>query len=161
MEKNIQPEGQHITHSRKSLRLTFRVANGEVRMVSYERLAMICPPSVGECPQAGKHGGYWMELRDGNDRVLFHRVLDNPLGDSVALHSPDGRIQRVFGDVKENFFEVLLPDDGNAKSVAFMGESLEPVAARKKQVAAASELARFNLPKGIKGGVSEAEGGRQ
>jgi hypothetical protein len=161
MENIVRLEGQHMRQYRKSLRLTFRVADGEVRLVSYERLDMICPPSFGERPEAGKHGGFWMELHDASDRVLFHRVLNTPLGDSVAVHSPDGKIQRVFGAVNENVFEVLLPDDSKAKTIAFMGESLEPATVRKEQVAAARELARFNVPEGMKSGEAETQGGGQ
>lgn len=152
MKNIVRPEGQHVSQSRKSLRLSFRVADGEVRLVSYERLDMICPPSVGERPEAGVHGGFWMELRDANDRVLFHRLLHSPLGDSVEVHSPDGKIRREFGDVKESIFEVLLPDDANAKSIVLMGESLDPAKARKKRKGGSSELARFDVPKGEKGG---------
>lgn len=148
-----RPEGQNVRHSPKSLRLTFRVADGEVRLVSYERLDMICPPSVGERPEAGKHGGFWMELRDAKDRVLFHRILHSPLGDSVEVHSPDGKILREFGDVTENIFEVLLPDNANAKYIVLMGESLEPATSRKKSEEGSRELARFDVPKGEKGGV--------
>jgi hypothetical protein len=159
--ENIVPIGvQHVRPYRKSLRLTFRVADGEVRLVSYERLDMICPPSVGERPETGRNGGFWMELRDTNNRILFHRILDNPLGDSVEVHSPDGKIQRVFGAVKENVFEVLLPDDSQAKTIAFIGESMEPATVRQEQVAAARELARFNVPEGMKGGEADTRGGR-
>jgi hypothetical protein len=159
--ENIVPIGvQHVRPYRKSLRLTFRVADGEVRLVSYERLDMICPPSVGERPETGRNGGFWMELRDTNNRTLFHRILDNPLGDSVEVHSPDGKIQRVFGAVKENVFEVLLPDDSQAKTIAFIGESMEPATVRQEQVAAARELARFNVPEGMKGGEADTRGGR-
>jgi len=112
---------------------------------------MICPPSVGERPEAGRHGGFWMELRDANDRVLFHRLLHSPLRDSVEVHSPDGKIRREFGDVKESIFEVLLPDDSDAKSITLMGESLDLAKARKKRRGASSELARFDVPKGAKG----------
>jgi hypothetical protein len=93
--------------------------------------------------------------------VLFHRVLDNPLGDSVEVHSPDGKIQRVFGDVKENVFDVLLPDEVKAKTIVLVGESLKPVTLRKEQAAATRELARFNVPKGMKGSQAETEERRQ
>jgi hypothetical protein len=146
---------------RRTLRLSFRVAHGEVQLVSHERLEMICPASIGELPQAGRNGGFWIELRDESDRVLFHRVLDNPLGDSVEVHSPDGKIRRVFGDVKENMFEVLIPDDSKGKTLALMGESLEPVTLRKEQVAAARELARFNVPNGMKDDQAEKQEGQQ
>jgi hypothetical protein len=159
--ENIVPIGvQHVRPYRKSLRLTFRVADGEVRLVSHERLDMICPPSVGERPETGRNGGFWMELRDTNNRILFHRILENPLGDSVEVHSPDGKIQRVFGAVKENVFEVLLPDDSQAKTIAFIGESMEPATVRQERVAAARELARFNVPEGMKGGEADTRGGR-
>ena len=160
MENIVPIELQHVRQYRKSLRLTFRVADGEIRLVSYERLDMICPPSVGERPETGRHGGFWMELRDTNNRVLFHRILDNPLGDSVEVHSPDGKIRRVFGTVKENIFEVLLPDDSEAKTIAFIGESMQSVTVRQERVAAARELAHFNVPKGIKGGETDIRGGK-
>jgi hypothetical protein len=108
MANIVRPEGKQVKRFRKSLRLTFRVANDEVRLVSYERLNMICPPSVGDRPEAGKHGGFWMELRDADDRVLFHRLIYSPLGNSVEIHSPDGKIHREFGDVKENIFEFFF-----------------------------------------------------
>lgn len=160
MENIVPIEVQPVRQYRKSLRLTFRVADGEIRLVSYERLDMICPPSVGERPEAGRHGGFWMELRDTNNRVLFHRILNNPLGDSVEVHSPDGKIQRVFGTVEENVFDVLLPDDSKAKTIAFMGESLEPVTLRQERVAAARELAHFDVPEGMQGGEADTRGGR-
>lgn len=152
MENNILPEGQQVKHYRKSLRLRFRAAEGEVKLLSYERLNMICPSSVGERPEEGKHGGFWMELRDANDRVLFHRILHSPLGDSVEIHSPDGKIRRVFGEVKENVFEVLLPDVTNASFITLIGESRVPAEAIEKRTGGSSELSRFNVPIGEKGG---------
>jgi hypothetical protein len=113
---------------------------------------MICPPSVGEQPEVGKHSGFWVELCDAKGRVLFHRVLDNPLGDSVEVHSPDREIRREFGDVRESTFEVLLPDDARAKHITLMGEYLDPAEARKQPREGSSELARFDVPKGEKGG---------
>lgn len=151
MEHAASPGGRPVTPYRKSIRLTFRIADGEVRLLSHERLPMICPPSVGERPQAGKHSGFWMELRDAKDHVLFHRVLDNPLGDSVEVHSPDGKIERIFGTPAESVFEVLLPDDGQAATIALMGESLQPATARKERAVGTRELARFDIPAGMKG----------
>ncbi len=148
---NFRRQGIPIEQHRKTLRLTFRIAEGEVRLISFERLDMICPPSVGERPEAGKHGGFWIELRDANNRVLFHRLLHSPLTNSVEVHSPDGKIRREFGDVKESIFEVLLPDYADAKSITLMGESLDLVKARKS-VGGSRELARFDMPKGEKGG---------
>jgi hypothetical protein len=115
---------------------------------------MICPPSIGQRPEAGKHGGFWVELRDASDRVLFHRVLHSPLGDSVEVHSPDGKIKREFGPSSESTFEVLLPDQDAARTVVLMGEYLDAARARRERAEGpgepakgARELARFEVPK--------------
>jgi hypothetical protein len=148
MQTTSKPQGQPARMYRKCMRATFRASQGEIHLVSHERLDMICPPSIGERPVAGKNGGFWMELRDRNDHVLFHRVLNNPLGDSVEVHSPDGKIERITGEPsRDNVFEVLLPDADDASTIVLMGESLEPLTARKQRAAASRELARFEVPK--------------
>jgi hypothetical protein len=133
------------------MRLTFRAANGEIQLISVEHLDMICPPSVAERPIVGKNGGYWMELRDKADRVLFHRLLHSPLANSVEVHSPDGKIERIFGEPKENVFEVLVPDDANASAIVMLGETLEPSKVQEAKQAPSRELARFNLSEGDTG----------
>jgi hypothetical protein len=119
---------------------------------------MICPPSIGERPKAGLNGGFWIELRDKKDHVLFHRVLSNPLGNSVEVHSPDGRIQRVFGAAEESSFEVLLPDYAEAKTIIFLGESLESAADKEGKITTARELARFNVSNKLGDGQTQARG---
>ena len=136
--------------SRKTLRLTFQVVNGEVKLVKHRRVSMITPPSVGEAPETGKHGGFWMELRDQDDRGLFHRNLIAPAGDSVEVHSPDGDIRREYVPSKESTFEVLVPDYGEGASIVLCGKksgggetSMAAGAAPKTR-----ELARFEIPEG-------------
>jgi hypothetical protein len=131
--------------------LTFQVGNGEARLLSHERLNMICPPSVGERPQAGRSGGFWMELRDSGGRVLFHRLLSSTLAGSVEVHSPDGSIRREFGSAEDTIVEVLLPDEPDATSVVLMGDYLDARIATAGRAAGARELARFDVPVGEKG----------
>ena len=132
----------------KSLRLRFQYSDGKVRLLSYERLNMICPPSIGEPPLVGKSGGYWMELRDDKNRALFYRLLNWPLGQSVEVHSPEGKILRMFGPARDHVFELLLPDDPKSVAMVLAGEGLD----HKLQTPSA-ELARFNVPQGERGGV--------
>jgi hypothetical protein len=113
---------------------------------------MICPPSVGERPQAGRHGGFWVELRDRNDVVTFFRVLNDPLRTSVEVHSPDGKIRREFGPPEDTTFEVLVPDDPQADTLVLIGEYRDPRASAQAQQgrqaqprAGAQEIARFHL----------------
>lgn len=154
MANNVQPQGQGAGPFRKTLRLTFRVVNGEPQLVRHERLDMMCPPSIGERPQVGSHGGYWMELRDKSGRVLFHRILHAPLGDSVEVHSPDGKIRREVGTPSERVFEVLVPDQDEASTAVLVGEGLQPAKAAGARALRAvepaggtRELARFEIPK--------------
>jgi hypothetical protein len=166
MSNDVAPKDQGVRPSRKTLRLTFRVADGEVRLVRYERLNMITPPSTGERPEAGKHGGFWVELRDAGERALAHRVLHLPLRDSVEVFSPDGTIQREFGPSLEGTFEVLLPDHDEASAVVLFGDYLDAAKARRvyaekggESAQGARELARFELAKGDQGGEVVTGGG--
>ena len=149
MTNDVRSQVQDVEHPRKTVRLTFRVVSGEVRLESHARLEMICPPSVGECPKAG-HSGYWMELRDARGHVLFHRLLHAPLGNSVEVHSPDGNIRRVFGPPVDNIFEALVPDTPQAVSMVLMGESLDAETGFAIE-GGAKELMCFDLPKGDTG----------
>lgn len=152
MTNNVQLQDPEIKPYRKCLRLTFRAAEGAVQLVSHERLEMICPPSVGVRPEAGKNSGFWMEVRDASGRVLFHRLLHSPLADFVEVYSPDGTIRREFKPVKESVFEVILPDDDDARSIVLMGEYLNPAEANEQRGKRAKKLAQFDIPKGEKGG---------
>jgi hypothetical protein len=136
--------------ARRTLRLRFRASGNEVTLLSVERLAMICPPSVGEQPSAGVNGGSWIELRDRDDATTFFRVLNDPLRASVEIHSPDGAIRREFDPAATTTFEVLVPDDPRAQTLVVMSDAAAPQprkrAGGKDAVAgAAREMARFDL----------------
>ena len=146
MEKDETSKGQAPRSPRRSLRLTFKISNGTVELVSHERLQMIAPPQVGERPEAGKHGGFWIELRDAENGVLTHRLIGPTQLNSVEVHSPDGKIEREFGEVKESVFEVLLPDVQAAKSIALMGDPLGRVKGKAARAETSGELARFEIP---------------
>lgn len=108
---------------------------------------MICPPVVGDKPEKGKHGGFWVELLNEKNEMLFHRPISSILN-SVEVHSPDGKIQRITGNAGQRVFEVLVPDDETATHVSLVGEELGDTKKRSAKAAAGSvELARFEIPK--------------
>jgi len=151
MENEERPKSPPSKPSRSSIRLTFRVSGSEVTLISHQRLPMITPPQPGERPQVGKHGGFWLEMRDGHNHVLAHRLIDPTLLNSVEVHAPGGKIERKFGEAEDSIFEILLPDEEGARTVALIGEPL--VRAKGEKVAGRSmELARFDLPGRGKGG---------
>jgi hypothetical protein len=153
MEHNTQQKDWYKTPSRKTLRLTFRLSEGKLSLISHQRLNMICPPVVGDKPEKGRHGGFWVELLDEKDQMLFHRSLPTMLN-SVEVHSPDGKIRREFGDGGEQIFEVLVPDDESAAYISLVGEDLTQSKDKKKEKLApgSTELARFEIPKSKEGG---------
>ena len=131
--------------SPRTLRLIFEYSDGQVRLLSHQRVPMTCPAASGAAPQAGRNGGFWIELRDDFGRVRFHRLLQHPLGDSVELHEPNGTIRRVFGPPSESVFMVLLPDDPEATSIVLMGD-LDPAGQNALRMPSSTELARFAIP---------------
>jgi hypothetical protein len=136
--------------ARRTLRLRFQASGNEVSLLSMERLAMICPPSVGEQPSAGVNGGSWVELRDRDDATTFFRVLNDPLRASVEIHSPDGEIRREFDPAATTTFEVLVPDDPRSSTVVVMSDVAAPrprkrAATSDAAPAGAREVARFDL----------------
>ena len=153
MEKHEKRQNPPPKPSPRALRLTFRVSNGKVELVSHERLEMIVPPAFGERPVAGIHGGNWLELRDADKDVLAHRLISPTNLNSVEIHSPDGSIERVFGEVRDQIFEVLLPDEDAAASVALMGEPLiQPENEAINAANTSGELAEFEIPGRRQGG---------
>jgi len=145
MEQINQPAGARPQPSRRTLRLTFRSSAAGVSLVSVERLPMITPPQPGERPEVGKHSGQWFELRDGNERVLAHRLIDPSLLNSVEVHSPDGTIRREFGAPKDSVFEVLLPDTDDARVAVLVGDPIDRPKPGARAAARSGEIARFDL----------------
>ncbi len=132
--------------SRKTLRLTFQPTDGGLELLSVESLKMITPAQPGERPDASRNGGNWFELRDDKGQVLAHRLIDASLLNSAEVHSPDGRLTRVFGGMKKEIFEVLLPDTAAARSAVLVGSPLNGRESVDFQSARSGDIASFDLP---------------
>jgi hypothetical protein len=115
-----------------------------------QRVQMIAPPSVTARPEQGTSSGFWFEVQDENGRVLFHRLLHDPLRMAVEVYYPDGKIQRVTGPPTEGEFEVLVPDIPGAATIVLFGSV--PSSLAQREVAPASELGRFPLRPSPTGG---------
>lgn len=149
MEQVNQPVARNQDISRRTLRLTIRSSAKGLELVKVEHLPMITPPQPGERPEAGRHGGHWFELRDGENRVLAHRLINESLLNSVEVHAPNGTIQRVFGGLRDTTFEVLLPDVDGARFAVFVGDPIAPGKAPDPQAdarrAQSGDIVRFDL----------------
>jgi hypothetical protein len=59
-------------------RLAFAYDGDKVDLVRAERIEMIAPPVVTPPPEANA-GGFWLEVRDKQGNLIYHRPLYNPL----------------------------------------------------------------------------------
>ena len=136
---------------RMTLRLTFRYDGAHVTLAQQERIDMLSPQSAVAAPIAGKHSGFWVELRDAQGEVLFYRVLHNPIPFAVAVHSPNRVITTIAGAPGKGQFEVLLPDLPGATTIVFFGSPLDI----DRALEPAQEMGRFAVE------AAPGEGGAQ
>jgi hypothetical protein len=146
MDARDRPGGNPQGFTRRTLRLTFRSSDEGVDLLSVDRLDMITPPLPGERPEAGKHGGNWLELRDSDEHVLAHTLINPSVLNSVEVHSPDGSIERHFGAMRNVVFEVFLPDVEGARTAVLVGTALKPSKRRGARAEVSSNIATFELP---------------
>ena len=124
-----------------TIRLVFRYEDGRVQVVSQRRVEMIAPASAAPRPEPGKHIGFWVEVRDSRDNVVFHRVLHNPIPFMVERYSADGSIRATEQDVARAEFEVLVPDIPGAATIVLYSSPLE----LQRTQEPAREIGRFPL----------------
>jgi len=87
--------------------------------------------------------GFWIDLRDANERPIYRQVLHNPVPVSVEIHTDDKNnpIRREVNPNPEAVFGVLIPDLPNAESLVIVSSPLKADAMFEP----ASDLARFSL----------------
>jgi len=106
----------------RTLRLTFEYEGTTVRLLSRQAVEMLAPPS-DRTDEYANHAGFWVEVRDAEDRVLYRRILHHPI--QWTREAPSGDPQRPFtrvpNDSKRGVFTVLVPDFPNAQHVRLVG----------------------------------------
>jgi hypothetical protein len=129
-----------IQGSDRTLRLTFEFKGADVRLIARQSVDMMAPPS-DQIDEYSDHAGFWIELRDGSDRVLYRRVGQNPI--ATDREAPSGDPQRPFthvpDDRKQGVFTVLVPDLKDARELRLMGSPSDAPAR------AAREILRMDL----------------
>src|SRR5262245_60537999 len=90
-------------------------------------------------------GGVQLEVRDSEDRVVWHKRVLDPIARSRAVYSPDPDepIRRVDMPVPEGAFQVVVPDLPGAETFVLQGRPLLPGGTARRPVpeATASALA--------------------
>lgn len=86
--------------------------------------------------QPGKNAGYWFELRDKNETVLYTQLILDPT--RMEAHGPNGQL--LIPECDEKLIAPLdLPNDLSAKAIVFFGSPYGTFDG-------ASEIGRFVLP---------------
>lgn len=108
---------RYVPPPRESWRLTFAFDGAAIELLRSESLPMVSPATIGEPPQGDRQAGAWLEVLDDEGRVIFHRLLHDPLAVRAEHHSPDGRIEVHFRPPQPGRFEAVVPALATARSV--------------------------------------------
>ena len=94
----------------RALRLIFSYKGAKPTLVSRQELEMIVPPS-DRTSEYEQHSGFWVEVRDAEERVIYRRVMRNPMEEE--REAPSGDPKRPFTRVRpqnpQGVFAVLVP----------------------------------------------------
>jgi hypothetical protein len=108
-----------------TLRITFSYDGPKLEIIRVQRVAMRAPAPATMTPQINQTG-YWLEVRNGNGKLLYHR----------PIHDPTNRHIESFGDAPgkpmhlhpatatKGEFEVLVPDLPSAQTFRLLGPIL-------------------------------------
>ena len=119
MSHHVGSEPSAYSHC---FRVEVTVDGDGARVTNVQRVAMRAPASAPEAP-ADDQTGMWFELRDTDDRVLYHRPLRTAHLDSVEVFDDEetGTIRRVPVDRPQAKFDLIVPDLGEASQLALYG----------------------------------------
>lgn len=124
------------------LRLTFAYDETSLQLIRSQRIEKVSPPTLTPPPQEGQPG-YWFEVRDANERLLYHRVLHDPFQITLEVFSepPQESITRVPNPNRSGELMVLVPDPANAATFIFYGPPMNA----KSESEPAHELVRYSF----------------
>jgi hypothetical protein len=126
----------------RSLRLRFALVGSQLHLLRRAAVAMRSLPSqplpdTSDRETQRGFTGWWIELRDARDRVLYRRVLHDPLGTSVEVRVGD-RWQRTQVPPRGTF-SVTVPLLADAATFALVGPPSDDLHGRSR------ELGSFDL----------------
>lgn len=124
-----------------AIRLLVAYDGDQLNVIDRRRVEMTTPPSDPIQGFAGQ-SGFWYELRDAGDNVLYRRIAESPITQEVEAFEPDGSATRHVIEQPKGVFTVLVPDIPEADHVAIVSS---PVAARQTIDRPAETLTRLAL----------------
>ena len=145
----MQPDDMRMAQPppTESVRLIFEFEGSEIRLVSRQPVDVV--PPVGE-PVAGFEAemGFWAELRDAEEGVLFRGLVPDPMAQfpEVFSEEPDQTISRAATPLEKGAFTVVVPSVPEADHLSFVRTAPPPGAeALGLEAVSTGEIARFSL----------------
>jgi hypothetical protein len=139
-------ERSHYTSQKRTqgaVRFTFSYEGTALRLVSRQRVD--AQPQISDRTYEYEgQAGFWFELRDVQNRVLYRLVMHNPI--ESHREAPSGDPERPFTHIKvaepQGVFAVMAPDLEEARSLLLYASPSPTLTAPAK------EIGRFDLQEG-------------
>jgi hypothetical protein len=145
-----------------TLRVTFSYDGPKLEIVSVQRVAMRTPAPAATAPQVNQTG-YWLEVRDGNGVLLYHRPIHDPTRRHIESFgdAPGKPMRRHPATDTKGEFEVLVPDLPGAQTFRLHGpgESAAKTAGAPAPSSGLSEHSFDDLRR--RSGLDSAQEGKQ
>lgn len=139
IRKQIESKSQY-GRVKCSIRFTFSYRGANIKLESRQSIKMIAPPS-DPLEVRDKRSGFWYELRDKENRVLYRRIIQNPVKYAVEVRSDKKDTPLVWENVKDpaGQFVLLTPELPEAESIVLVSSPFELDRANEEAV----EITRF------------------
>jgi len=107
----------------RSLRAFFEYDGRDVKLVSVQSLEMLAPPPQAIFPRPNEQGS-WFELRDGEGRTLYRRVIENPIRQDIEVitDDPEHSLSRVAVETPHGLFFLIAPDIPQAREIVLVAD---------------------------------------
>ncbi|HEY7419761.1 MAG TPA: hypothetical protein VH593_31570 [Ktedonobacteraceae bacterium] len=132
----------------RTLRLSFAYGEAGIQLLTAHRLAIKAPPSI-DTADFGPHAGFWYELQDDQGNVHYRRPTQDPLANSIEIHSPDPDeppMRRVSIEQTRGTFTLDVPEFDHAHILVFFRSPDDPVGPTGLTLTLpAIEFVRFDL----------------
>ena len=124
----------------KALRLTFSYSPKGIQLEEIQELeGMPSPPT--DPIQHDPETGFWYELRDASNDILYRHVIENPMRDHAEVYSEGMPIERQTVKDHAGSFALLVPSLEGATTIVLFSSPLDAATVSVP----AEEIARFSL----------------
>jgi hypothetical protein len=136
---SMDPAQQAEPH--RAIRLLIEYDGSQFSISKSWQVETVAPASHSLEPRLNATG-FWIELRDAGDKLLYRRILHNPVRVDAEVFDPELGLRRVALEEPKGVFTVLVPDLPDAQEIAIVSS---PIDLRKRE-SLARQVARLPLP---------------